>query len=106
MAKITTKSVREETKLTMGIDDSYFEYRGKKFSVNEMSAAFDAVKNPNHWKDIIIAIIDEKDREVTAAAIVFYTATEMKIRSRHEIESTGEVKLVIEADGYWKGPAN
>ncbi len=75
------------------------------FSETQLSDAFDLVKNREHWKGEISAIIFPVEVELVQAAISFYTATEMKIvGSRHE---DGSPKmLIVSAAGYWNGPAN
>lgn len=61
--------------------------------------AFDRVRQPGDWKAPIRAMIDRADLAVTAEAVEYFTATELRVLTDH-----GD-QLVIEADGYRAGPA-
>ena len=76
----------------------------EKYTVEDLSLAFDTVKDKDHWKGPVAALIPTSKRDVTAAAIEFYTATKMKVHATHLIN--GDAYLVISAAGYWNGPAN
>ena len=57
--------------------------------------AFDAVKNKEHWKDSIDAIIKEEDRAITETAINFFAGGGVMFYP------AGEGKLRVTAPGYW-----
>ena len=70
------------------------------FSDDEIKAAFDLVKNADHWKNPIDAVIDRSSQDVVAVAIAWYTATPA------EFEDTDEPdKVRVTAVGYFDGPA-
>ena len=54
----------------------------KGFSRAEMSAAFDAVKNPENWKMPGTGIIDSDKFDVTAAAVEFYAGGGLQVVKR------------------------
>ena len=70
------------------------------YTTEQLTAAFDKVKNPNHWKDPIDAVIDESERDLVSEAIPYFTATPAFF-------SEGVVKgtLNVTAEGYRAGPA-
>lgn len=74
--------------------------------VAELSAAFDRVKNPEHWKGPIDAVVrvttgaGAADMATILEAIEFYTATTGIV---HDL---GDGRFRILAPGYWAGPAN
>jgi hypothetical protein len=85
---------------------------GSRWTLDELSAAFDKAvvlteaimeqePGSRHWKDKIVAVVDEQDVDVTTYAIAFYTATEAREVAVH---NQPEKRCLI-ADGYWAGPA-
>ena len=72
-------------------------FRG--FTLKELHDAFDKVKDPKDWKNPIRHTIDLSEINVTAAAIEFFTATDSTC------QSSKDRKVVIEAPGYYIGPA-
>ncbi len=69
------------------------------FTEAQLSAAFDAVSAPTHWKDPIESVIAEHHYPLTAAAVEFYTATKLSFVTL----PTG--RLAVTAPGYRAGPA-
>ena len=71
-----------------------------RYTELELKMAFEKVENKSHWKGPIKAVIHESEIEKTAAAVMFYTATEMTVLSR----AFGLAEVA--APGYYAGPAN
>lgn len=69
------------------------------FTLEQLDAAFLKVRTEGDWRAPIDAIIDEADRAVVEAAVVYFTATEAMFTS------AGEGKLHVMAVGYRMGPA-
>lgn len=70
----------------------------KGFTENQLSNAFDMVKNHEHWKGEINAVVDPAKVSVVTAAIEFY--------AYGFVETTPEGSLVrIYAPGYWGAEA-
>lgn len=69
------------------------------YSHEELSAAFDLIKNQNDWRAPIAAAINADQLKVCANACVYFTATYLEV-----VEDDGGL-LFVEADGYRKGPA-
>ncbi len=70
------------------------------YTQEQLSTAFDGVRNADHWKGPIDALVPEDELTVTVLAIIFYTATEPKaswVESKEHFRVTSE--------GYWAGPA-
>lgn len=65
--------------------------------------AFRLIENPVDWRAPIDALIEEKDYERCAEACVFFTATELEIKSR--ISIGGRTMVNVTAVGYRNGPA-
>jgi hypothetical protein len=70
----------------------------------ELTAAFDKVKNADHWKNPIDATIPVADVDITAKAIEFFTATKASLFRVGGID--GKVRMRVTAPGYYAGPAN
>lgn len=70
------------------------------YSHKELSAAFDLVKNPIHWKDPINALIPANKREVVCKAIKYFTATKAKF-----FPTKNPDLLRVKSIGYRNGPA-
>lgn len=68
---------------------------------SQLSAAFDAVANPNDWKAPIDAWLDIKSPHLALVfkAIIFFTATNPRC-----VEADGQ-RIRIQAAGYRAGPA-
>lgn len=67
----------------------------------QLVAAFDKVKNRNHWKNPIDSFCHVVECPVVLEAIVFFTAT---VPTFHRV---GQTPLMhVKADGYYRGPAN
>jgi len=78
-----------------------FPNAGENFSREELTKAFDEVKNKDNWKQPISAWVHLSNLEVTLEAIKYFTATEGRIVRT----STDECSVLIHADGYYMGPA-
>jgi hypothetical protein len=76
------------------------------YTQEQLEMAFNKVKPITHWKDPINRIIEAKDKDIIAAAIIHFTATEPVFS---ELENTNAVNknlwLRVQADGYRMGPA-
>jgi hypothetical protein len=96
----------EKKALTSSLDTSKSDKLDKFFgpwTEAQVRDAFERVENEDHWKGPIDTFIILEDFELTAFAVSFFTATNLKIvgRSRH-VENLVHVR----AAGYWNGPAN
>lgn len=69
------------------------------FSTRALKRAFDAVADPADWRNPIDAMIPAGHRDVTAAAIDFYTATPASFA-----DVDGDF-FNVTAVGYRNGPA-
>lgn len=65
------------------------------YSQEELEAAFNKVKNTEHWKNPVDAVIDAADMRVVSFAIPWFTSTQAIF------ETLGDGKLRVTADGYW-----
>jgi hypothetical protein len=74
------------------------KYNG--FTRDELLAAFDGVKDVNHWKNPINSVCRAENVEVTKSAIVFFTGTEAEVKNLND----GWYKVT--APGYYLGPCN
>lgn len=68
----------------------------------QLSAAFDLVKDADHWKNPIDAVVDEDMMDVLAESIPYYTGTPATF---FEIDDQPG-KLRVTAPGYFAGPCN
>ena len=69
------------------------------YTHDEMSRAFDAVKNPEHWKNPIKSRVSAESLSLTIAAIRFFTGTDVSIKQ------TGSYEFEVSSIGYRNGPA-
>lgn len=69
------------------------------FSKKQLEDAFDFVANRDDWRGPINAVIPAEKQEVTAEAILFYTATTAKF------SPYAKDLLRCESIGYRNGPA-
>lgn len=97
MAIKTKALVQTDGGLRIHLAESSFAGR---FTQEELEAAFALVKPATHWKDRIDALIPDRDREVVAAAIEHFTATE----ATFSLDDDGSLR--VRSPGYWAGPAN
>ncbi len=70
----------------------------------ELTASFNKVKNKDHWKNPIDAVIPFDDHAITEKAIEFFTATKASFFRVGGID--GKVRMRVTAPGYYAGPAN
>ena len=91
----------------MGDKAKDFEKVFGPYNHAELQTAFDAVKNPDDWRDKVDAWVEMEKVPVTKAAIAYFTSTEAKeeeARTQHRgIEKGVEVRLT--SCGYRMGPA-
>jgi hypothetical protein len=76
------------------------------YSDDELKAAFDKVCSPTDWKKPINSIIEAKDKNIVAEAIMHYTATTAyfeKLPNTNEVNK--DMWLRVKAAGYRMGPA-
>lgn len=66
------------------------------YSLDELNAAFDQVKNPDHWKQDIDAVVPSALRDVLVYAIPWFTGGGEIVF--HDL-SDGRIRVV--ASGYW-----
>ena len=69
-------------------------------SREQLHAAFESVQNKRMWKGPVDAFIRKEERDITSAAIMYFTGTEA------EFTQASEDWLRVKADGYWAGPCN
>jgi hypothetical protein len=70
------------------------------WSEQELSDAFDLIKDKDDWKDPISATIPANKFEIAAAACVFYTSTVLEYEEADEADTCN-----VHAVGYRMGPA-
>jgi len=73
------------------------------YTKSELKAAFAKVCDQKDWKRPINSVVEVKDVDVTAKAIVFFTATEARFFKILDGENKGKMSVV--AKGYRAGPA-
>jgi hypothetical protein len=76
-----------------------------RFTHEELKAAFERVEDSSDWKQAIDALVPASKREVTAAAIEYFTGTEASFWELRAQYSTGERLLHVKAPGYYAGQA-
>ena len=81
--------------------DAFLEEGKGGFTVEQLSEASDAVKNEEHWKNPVDAIVAAKMRGVLEKAIPWYTGTEATFEDADE---PGQIRVT--APGYYGGPCN
>lgn len=81
--------------------DAFLEEGKGGFTVEQLSEAFDAVKNEEHWKNPVDAIVAAEMRGVLEKAIPWYTGTEASFEDDAE-----DGYLRVTALGYYAGPCN
>ena len=82
--------------------DAFLEEGKGGFTIEQLEQAFDSVKDKEHWKNPIDAVVEADQRDVLSRAIPWYTGTEAEF---HEINGDGS-KLRVTAPGYFAGPCN
>lgn len=67
----------------------------------EKKRLFDLVKDKEHWKGPINAIVSDKENaEAICDAVNYFTGTYA------DVEDLGDGTMRVEAPGYWGGPCN
>lgn len=77
---------------------------GRRLTTEEMSAAFDRVKNSENWKlpiDKVIEVKDSEELEIIAEAIIFYAGSPSDAIPVHTKAKAGHKKYRIVAAGYY-----
>lgn len=72
------------------------------YTHQQLDEAFDKVKDPDHWKNRIDAVVDADMRDVLDVAIPYFTGT----AADFDDEDMEPGKLRVFADGYFAGPCN
>lgn len=72
------------------------------YTAKELSDAFDAVKDADHWKNPIDAIVERSMWDVLSYSIPYYTGTPADY---DDVEGRPEMIRVF-APGYFAGPCN
>lgn len=67
----------------------------------ELDAAFELVKDKEHWKNPIDAVVDEGMVHVLTFAIPWFTGTPAEFEP---CEEAGKIR--VRSIGYWAGPCN
>ena len=75
-----------------------------KYTREQLVAAFDKVKDKNHWKNPIKSYCSCADVDIVAEAIEYFTATKAEFDYLGVVD--GEHKMHVRAAGYYAGPAN
>lgn len=81
--------------------EAFLEEGRGGFTGEEISDAFDLVKDAEHWKNPIDAIIPAGKQAVVERAIPWYTGTEAAFE---ECDRAGYLRVT--APGYFAGPCN
>lgn len=81
--------------------NAFLEEGKSGFTIEQLSEAFDAVKNEEHWKNPVDAIVPAEMRGVLERAIPWYTGTEANFE---ETDEPGQIHVT--APGYYAGPCN
>ena len=72
----------------------------KGFSINQLKSAFDAIRDPDDWKEPIAAKMHGEFVLMAVAAIQFYTATTPQVQL-----DTRTMLYSVTSEGYRRGPA-
>lgn len=72
------------------------------YTVEQLTAAFDQVKNPEHWKNEIKTIVDRDQMDILTKAIPWFTGTPAEFT---EVPGQPD-KISVWAAGYFAGPCN
>lgn len=81
--------------------DRYLKDAAGGYSQEQLADAFDIVKNAEHWKNPIDAVVPRDMTDVLGRAIPWFTGTEA---SFSDTAKPDEVRVT--AMGYWAGPCN
>ena len=80
--------------------DSYVAHDGRRYRIDDLRAAFDAVCDPDDWKGPIGAWVPGEAVLEVSEAIRFFTATEPRV----ELD-VKTMRYLITSEGYRAGPA-
>lgn len=82
--------------MTQSKIDKWLEDGKGGYSQEELQTAFDLVKNTEHWKQDIDAVVDADMQHVLSFAIPWFTGGADIL-----FEPAGEGKIHVSAPGYW-----
>lgn len=91
----------EGPSLTRDQLDSFLEEGRGTFTTEELAKAFEDVKDKEHWKNPIDAVVPLGQKDVLEKAIPWYTGTEPTF---YDIDKEGYLRVT--APGYFAGPCN
>ena len=80
--------------------ESYVARDGRRYRIDDLRTAFDAVCDPDDWKGPIAAWVPGEAVLTVCEAIRFFTATEPKVAL--DVET---MRYLITSEGYRAGPA-
>ena len=80
-------------------DEARFVLNGVTYFAGDLRRTWNEVKNPGDWKAEVSALVPLHRADAVEAAIVYFTATEVK---RTEVI---DGKILLESVGYRRGPA-
>jgi len=80
--------------------ESYVARDGRRYRIDDLRAAFDAVCDPDDWKAPIAAWVTGEAVLAVCEAIRFFTATEPRV----ELD-VANMRYLITSEGYHEGPA-
>lgn len=63
--------------------------------VSDMDKAFKNVQDAEHWKNMVHGVVEASEREVTAAAVVYYTGSVAEFTERDD------GRFDVWAEGYY-----
>lgn len=75
--------------------DEWLEKGKGGYGTNELRAAFDQVKNPEHWKYDIDAVVSADLADVLKFAVPYHTGGDV------DIVDLGDGKIRVVAPGYY-----
>jgi len=76
--------------------------KAKTIEIETLSRAFDRVKNAEHWKNPIDAVIRCSELEITKVAVLHFTATELRVVESY---ASAPPRYRVRAVGYRAGLA-
>jgi len=104
MGRMKSVAIEEEAREASDTSriDAFLEEAKGGYTVAQLQEAFDSVKDADHWKNPIDAIVDADRRDVLARAIPWYTGTTAEF---HDLPDD-PARLRVTAPGYYEGPCN
>lgn len=91
---------REKVHVSQKLRSIIFLEEGKGgYSLEQLTEAFDKVKDENHWKNPIDAIVPSDQKDILEKAIPWFTGTEAVFE---KCKKDGHLRVT--APGYFAGP--